>query len=81
MKLKDNAIYALPDGREFVVRPGRHGGYLLHDPGRGSASAPVYFIDSSGQVLSWGRRTRWLIDDLRETGRMSLPEMDRLRLL
>jgi hypothetical protein len=81
MKLKANNIYALPDGREFVVRHGSHGGYFLHDPHRGVAAAPVYLVDGSGQVLSWGRQTPWTAQDLRETGRVSSPELDRVRLL
>ena len=81
MELKDHGIYALPDGREFVVRAGSHGGYFLHDLRRGVASAPVYLIDGSGQFLSWGKHTRWSLGDLSDTGRRSIPEMQRLRLL
>ncbi|MBA3356918.1 MAG: hypothetical protein H0U18_13475 [Pyrinomonadaceae bacterium] len=81
MKLEDNGIYKLPDGREFLVRAGRHGVYFLHDLRQGVASAPVYLIDGSGQFLSWGKRTRWSLSDLSNTGRASSPELQRLRVL
>jgi hypothetical protein len=81
MKLDDNGIYKLPDGREFLVRAGRHGSYLLHDLQLGVSSAPVYLIDGSGQFLSWGKPTRWKLGDLTNTGRKSVPEIERLRLL
>lgn len=81
MKLNDHGIYRLPDGREFLVRTSTQGGYILHDLRLGVASAPVYLIDGSGQFLSWGRPTRWSLGDLRDTGRTSLPELQRLRLL
>ena len=74
MTLNDHGIYELPDGRKFVVRPGRHGSYVLHDVGMGVASTPIYLIDASGQFLSWGKPTRWSLGDLRDTGRRSLPE-------
>lgn len=78
MNLEDNGIYKLPDGREFLVRAARHGGYFLHDLRLGVASAPVYLIDGSGQFLSWGKRTRWSLSDLRNTGRISTPEIQGL---
>ena len=81
MKLKTHGIYTLPDGREFVVRDGSYGGYFLHDPRNGVAAAPVYLVDGSGQVLSWGRRTLWTFSDLQDTGRTSLPEMERLNFV
>ena len=75
MHLNENSIYALPDGREYVARCGTHGGYFLHDPLKGIAAAPVYLIDRSGQILSWGRVTRWTVNDLRETSRVSPAHM------
>jgi hypothetical protein len=81
MKLKENGIYTLPDGREFVVRAARQGGFLLHDLRLGVSSAPLYLVDGSGQFLSWGKRTSWSVDDLLDTGRSSLPVAARLKLL
>jgi hypothetical protein len=81
MELKENGIYSLPDGREFVVRVARQGGFLLHDLRLGVSSAPLYLVDGSGQFLSWGRRTRWSVADLHDTGRSSLPVVQRLELL
>ena len=71
MQLSENAIYALPDGREFIARTGTHGGYFLHDKLKGTAAAPVYLVDKSGQLLSWGRITRWTASDLLDTGSAS----------
>jgi len=81
MHLKENNVYALPDGREFIARTGTHGGYFLHDPSRGVAAAPVYLIDKAGQLLTWGRITRWTMKDLRDTGRTSLPQLERIHVL
>jgi hypothetical protein len=81
MDLKDHGIYKLPDGREFLVRAGHHGGYFLHDLRLGVASAPIYLIDASGQFLSWGKPTQWSLSDLSDTGRSSIPEIQRLQLL
>ncbi|HEY7783092.1 MAG TPA: hypothetical protein VIB00_00105 [Pyrinomonadaceae bacterium] len=81
MSLKSNSICTLPDGREFIVRPGTHGGYFLHDPRKGVSAAPVYLVDGSGQLLSWGRRTCWTLADLRDTGRSSEPQLHRTIIL
>ena len=81
MELKDGGIYTLPDGREFVVRARRHGGYVLHDLRLGVSYAPVYLIDGSGQFLSWGKPTRWSLADLGDTGRRAVLEIERVRLL
>ena len=78
MALNVHGIYRLPDGREFLVRAGRHGGYVLHDLRMGIYAAPVYLIDGSGQFLSWGRPTRWSVTDLSDTGRRSVPEPQRV---
>ena len=81
MQLRDNGTYALPNGREFVARTALHGGFFLHDLRLGVASPPLYLIDRSGQFLSWGKVTRWSLEDLRDTGRTSLPELQRVRVL
>jgi hypothetical protein len=81
MNLEENGIYALPDGLELIARIGNSGAYLLHDPKRGVAAAPLYLVDQSGHLLSWGRTTRWTMNDLQHTGRVSLPQMQRMRLV
>ena len=81
IELRENGIYALPDGRELIARMGMLGNYLLHDPTHGVSAAPLYLINESGQLLSWGRVTRWSARDLNDTGRVSSPEMQRLSIL
>ncbi len=81
MLLDENAIYTLPDGREFIARSATHGGYFLHDRLRGASVVPVYLVDRSGQLLSWGRVSRWTAKDLRETGRLSQPAVARMRVV
>ena len=81
MSLKPDNIYVLPDGHELVARLGEHGGYLLLDPRRGAAAAPAYFVASSGALLSWNRKSTWTQSDLRDTGRLILPEIERLVML
>ena len=78
MELKNDDVYALPDGTEFVARVGPKGVYFLHALRLGRPSAPVYVVDGSGQFLSEGRRTRWHVGDLHATGRTSRPEIQRI---
>lgn len=81
MELINHGIYRLPDGREFLVRAGQLRTYALHDLRLGVASAPVYLVDGSGQLLSWGRPTRWRVSDLSDTGSRAVPELQRITLL
>ena len=81
MSLKLDNVYELPDGRELVARKAECGGYALHDPMRGVAAAPTYLIAASGRLLSWNHKTSWTQEDLRDTGRLLLPEIERLVLL
>ena len=81
MSLKTNSVYLLPDGRELIARSGPYGNFLLHDPLQGVAAAPVYLVSGSGRLLSWRKGPTWTESDLRETGRISQPEMTRLQLL
>ena len=70
MQLKINNVYLLPNGLELIVRCSEDGIYLLHDSKLGPASAPVYWVNEKGQLLSWGRTTAWSAKDLYETGRL-----------
>ena len=81
MNLKPGSIYTLPDGYELVARRNGDGGYLLYDPLKGVAAAPAYIVASSGELLSWNRRTSWNAADLQDTGRASPTEIERLVLL
>jgi hypothetical protein len=81
MNLEPNRIYALPDGRELIARIGILGGYTLHDMRHGVAAAPVYLVATSGELLSWDRRTSWRQSDLKDTGRAESPVMERLVLI
>lgn len=78
MELKNNDIYGLPDGTEFVARVGPKGAFFLHALRLGVPSAPIYVVDGSGQFLSGRRRTRWHVGDLHATGRTSRPEIQRI---
>jgi hypothetical protein len=77
MELKNDDVYALPDGTEFVARVGPKGVYSLYAMRLGVPSAPTYAVDGSGQFLSEGRRTRWHVGDLHATGRTLRPEIQR----
>jgi hypothetical protein len=81
LELLENGIYALPDGRRFIVRAGYCGGYFLHDMRLGVSHPPVYLIDGSGQLLAWGYRTSWRLKDLVITERSSPFGQARLRLV
>jgi len=81
MYLNENSIYVLPDGREVIARSGTHGGYFLHDRLKGSMAPPLYLIDKSGQLLSWGRVTRWTINDLREIRHISPQQLQQIRVV
>ncbi|HTG95178.1 MAG TPA: hypothetical protein VL866_21455 [Pyrinomonadaceae bacterium] len=80
MELKENVVYTLPDGRELIARLGSTG-FLLHDPTKGVAAAPVFVVDRLGRLLSWGRITSWTKQDLSDTGRISLPQIQRLQII
>lgn len=73
MKLKDGAVYQLPNGRELV-------GCLTCDNkivlfSSGASESGLYELNSEGRLLMDGQLTAWQIDDLLETGRVALPEL------
>jgi hypothetical protein len=73
-QLKVNSIYALPDGRAFVVRTsGLRGSYFLHDLQRAPSVVPTYLVDAAGQIFSWGVRLRWTSRDLRAVEQVAQP--------
>ncbi len=73
IKLRERGIYALPDKREFIVRAlGNGSGYLLYNPQAWQRYGLAdYRTDAEGRILSKDQATRWLVEDLRDTGRTS----------
>ncbi len=77
IRLKQGAVYALPNGSELVVGIGGRGGhYFLYLPlvwaGQGWViSMPVaYEVDGGGSVLTdEGRATGWCVEDLTDLHR------------
>ncbi len=80
MQLISNQIYRLPDGREMIALCSKEGIYCLHDQKLGPAAAPVYWVNSDGKILFWGRPTPWQAGDLQDTGRVSncVPQLELL---
>ena len=73
MKVKDRAIYRLPNGRELVALLIAEHQTLLYNL---SASDPVeYELNPDGRLLINGQLTAWAISDLLDTGRVATPEV------
>jgi hypothetical protein len=69
-ELRERGLYRLPDGGEFVasIAP-RGGGYELYDPQIFKRyGLPDYQIDAQGRLKRMGESTRWLAEDLIDTG-------------
>ena len=70
INLRECGIYALPDGREFVVHAVFRGGYVLYTPGAWEFFGPHSFeSDDAGLLRFHGRASYWRIDDLTDTAR------------
>ena len=71
IKLRERGTYALPDKREFVICAlGNGSGYLLYNPQAWQRYGLAdYRTDADGRILSKDQTTRWLVKDLRDTGR------------
>lgn len=69
-ELRERGLYRLPDGGEFVVTVADRGvGYALYDPQIFKRyGLPDYQIDAQGRLNRMGESTRWLADDLIDTG-------------
>ena len=69
-ELRERGLYRLPDGGEFVASSApRGGGYALYDPQVWKRyGLPDYQIDAQGRLNRMGESTRWLADDLIDTG-------------
>jgi hypothetical protein len=74
IELREQGIYALPDGREFVAHAVFRGGYVLFTPGDWEFfGIHLYETNAAGQVRSKGQATLWRINDLTDTGRTARP--------
>ena len=73
-ELRERGLYRLPDGGEFVVGiAARGGGYELYDPQIFKRHGlPDYQIDAQGRLNQMGQSTRWLAEDLIDTGRIAV---------
>jgi hypothetical protein len=69
-ELREQGIYALPDGREFVAHAVFRGGYVLFTPGDWELfGAHLYETNAAGQIRAEGRPTSWRVEDLADTSR------------
>lgn len=69
-KLRERGIYALSDGREFVVHAVFRGGYVFYTPEDWEAFGPHAFeSDADGHLRSSGQTTHWSSKDLSDTSR------------
>lgn len=73
MKLKDRAIYQLPNGRELIACLTPHQQIVLL--GNSASASGLYELNSDGRLLADGQLTAWQMDDLLDTGRVAEPEM------
>ncbi|MDT5296107.1 MAG: hypothetical protein QOJ76_2987 [Acidobacteriota bacterium] len=68
--LKELGVYALPDGREFVVSTIYHDGCSLYTPHAWETYGTAeYWVDKDGQLLHRGVPSVWKTQDLRDTGK------------
>ena len=75
MKLKDRAIYQLPNGRELIACLTGDQHIVLF--GNSASVSSVYELNSDGRLLVDGELTAWQIDNLVDTGRVAEPELTR----
>jgi hypothetical protein len=69
-ELRERGLYRLPDGGEFVATMATRGaGYALYDPQVFKRyGLPDYQIDAQGRLNRMGESTRWMAEDLIDTG-------------
>jgi hypothetical protein len=73
-KLRERGIYALSDGREFVVHAVFRGGYLFYTPEDWQIFGPHAHEASLDGRLRWnGQLDQWRTEDLIDTNRTALP--------
>ena len=73
-KLRERGIYALADGREFVVHAVFRGGYVFYTQEDWDLfGAYSYESDSHGHLRWNGQREQWRTEDLIDTSRTAHP--------
>ena len=73
MKLKNRAIYQLPNGRELIACLTSERQIVLL--GNSASVSGLYELNPDGRLLVDGQLTAWQIDDLLDTGRVAEPEL------
>jgi hypothetical protein len=69
-KIRERGIYALADGREFVVHAVFRGGYVFYTPEDWDLFGPhAYESSEDGRLLWKGQSDQWRTEDLIDTGR------------
>lgn len=69
-RLRELGVYALPDGREFVVSTIYHDGCSLYTPHAWETFGTAeYWVDREGRLLHRGVPSIWKMQDLSDTGR------------
>ena len=69
-KLRERGIYALSDGREFVVHAVFRGGYVFYTPEDWQLYGPHTYESTADGHLRWnGQPDQWLTADLTDTSR------------
>jgi hypothetical protein len=69
-KLRERGIYALADGREFVVHAVFRGGYVFYTPENWELFGPyAYGANADGHMRRSGQPNCWRTEDLLDTSR------------
>jgi len=69
-RLRELGVYALPDGREFVVSTIYYDGCSLYSPQAWQTfGLAEYWVDRDGRLLHRGMPSVWKVQDLSDTGR------------
>jgi hypothetical protein len=69
-QLRERGIYALADGREFVVHAVFRGGYVFYTPEDWQLFGPHTYESTADGHLRWnGRHDQWHTEDLIDTSR------------
>jgi hypothetical protein len=73
-KLRERGIYALADGREFVVHAVFRGGYVFYTPEDWDCfGAHAYESNASGHLRGNGQPAQWRTEELIDTTRTARP--------